>query len=96
MNQPSDRTLKQSEIAKLAGVSRAAVTQWVKRHRDFPRADGNGRFPFRDVMIWLGSRRVHGSIRDTHDHAGTSYADRVHRALGPATTGAATPAAPSR
>jgi type I restriction enzyme M protein len=28
--------ITRSGIARLAGVSRAAVTQWVKRYRDFP------------------------------------------------------------
>ena len=53
-----DRKISTSEIAQLAGVSTAAVSQWRKRHPDtFPEAiPGKGRailFKRTDVLNWL-------------------------------------------
>lgn len=53
-----DRKISTSEIAQLAGVSTAAVSQWRKRHPDtFPEAlPGKGRailFNRTDVLNWL-------------------------------------------
>ncbi|WP_435124904.1 N-6 DNA methylase [Micromonospora tulbaghiae] len=73
-----------SEIARLAGVSRAAVTSWAKR-RDFPRPVGEGRFALPEVLEWLESRQVHGSIRAADDGTECSYADRIRRSLAAAT-----------
>lgn len=54
----ADRKISTSEIAQLAGVSTAAVSQWRKRHEDtFPEAlPGKGRailFNRTDVLTWL-------------------------------------------
>lgn len=73
-----------SEIARLAGVSRAAVTSWAKR-RDFPRPVGENRFALPEVLEWLESRQVHGSIRAADDGTEYSYADRIRRSLAAAT-----------
>lgn len=54
----ADRKITTTEIAQLAGVSTAAVSQWRKRHKDtFPDAiPGKGRailFNRADVLTWL-------------------------------------------
>ena len=46
-----------SEIAEIAGVSVSAVSQWRKRHSDFPKAQGDGSagylFDFEEIQAWL-------------------------------------------
>ena len=49
-------TLDQGQIARIAGVSRAAVGNWKSRHEDFPVADSAGRFEFLEIEDWLIKR----------------------------------------
>ncbi|MET7668166.1 N-6 DNA methylase [Micromonospora luteifusca] len=60
----------------MAGVSRALVTLWGKRHADFPRPGDDDRFALADVLRWLESRQAPARTRDTSARADT-YADRV-------------------
>lgn len=50
-----------SEIARLAGVTRAAVSNWRRRHDDFPAPVGGGAgsplFALADVQAWLAKQR---------------------------------------
>jgi hypothetical protein len=50
-----------SEIARLAGVTRAAVSNWRRRHDDFPAPAGGGvnspLFDLADVQAWLDKQR---------------------------------------
>ncbi|WP_370415339.1 N-6 DNA methylase [Streptomyces fradiae] len=50
-----------SEIARLAGVTRAAVSNWRRRYDDFPAPVGGGAgsplFSLADVQAWLGKQR---------------------------------------
>jgi N-6 DNA Methylase len=54
-----------AEIARLAGVGRAAVSNWRRRHEDFPRPAGGTEtsptFRLEDVELWL---RDQGKLRD--------------------------------
>ncbi|MEV4895211.1 N-6 DNA methylase [Nonomuraea sp. NPDC055795] len=67
----ADSLVSASEIARLAGVTRAAVSNWRKRYADFPGpATGAGRsamFPISEVQAWLGRHRkgteVSGEVR---------------------------------
>ncbi|TWH20360.1 N-6 DNA methylase [Prauserella rugosa] len=73
----SDGTLvTAAEIARLAGVGRAAVSNWRKRHPDFPEpvvgARGTPTFRLDEVQRWL---RAHGKP------AGLSPGDVVWQAL---------------
>ncbi|MGD9485205.1 N-6 DNA methylase [Streptomyces sp. TRM70308] len=60
-----------SEIARLAGVTRAAVSNWRRRYDDFPMPAENGRkgalFALADVEAWLDRQRkgqeVSGEVR---------------------------------
>ncbi|MEV6350792.1 N-6 DNA methylase [Actinoplanes sp. NPDC051851] len=76
-----EQRVTRAELARLAGVSRPAVTSWIKTGRDFPRSGSDGRFLLTEVTNWLASRRVHGSIRGAGDRAEGSYADRIWRSL---------------
>lgn len=57
----ADSLVSAAEIARLAGVTRAAVSNWRKRYADFPEpASGAGRtalFPLNDVQTWLERHR---------------------------------------
>lgn len=50
-----------SEIARLAGVTRAAVSNWRRRYDDFPAPAGNGAnsplFDLAEVQAWLDKQR---------------------------------------
>ncbi|MFE7897802.1 N-6 DNA methylase [Streptomyces sp. NPDC057424] len=50
-----------SEIARLAGVTRAAVSNWRRRYDDFPRPAGGGGtsplFDLTEVQVWLDRQR---------------------------------------
>jgi type I restriction enzyme M protein len=82
----SPTTVSQTQVATLAGVTRAAVTQWCKRTADFPkpvRGDSN-RFNLNDVMSWLDRRPIPASSRAPDEAADATYGDRVRRRLNPA------------
>lgn len=82
----SATTVSGAQIAGLAGVSRAAVSQWRKRHGDFPApvAGDIDRFDLNDVIAWLDGRLVPASSRAPDEAADTTYGDRVRRQLRPA------------
>ncbi|MGP3749861.1 N-6 DNA methylase [Streptomyces sp. IBSNAI001] len=93
-----DQLHSQAEIATLAGVSRASITQW-RRIPGFPSPERGGDlelFRRSEILAWLDGRtiprsRLHG------DPAGTTYGARARRALvasAPAGTDAPRPAAP--
>ncbi|MGW1320281.1 N-6 DNA methylase [Streptomyces sp. NPDC002426] len=101
-----DQLHSQAEIAALAGVSRASITQW-RRIPGFPSPERGGElelFRRSEILAWLDERtiprsRLHG------DPDGTTYGARARRTLvgsapagtdapRPAGTGAPRPAAP--
>ena len=76
-------TISQARVAMLAGVSRPAVTQWRKRHPDFPapvNRDGD-RFLLDDVIGWLDTRPIPGSSQTPDEAVGATYGDRVRQRL---------------
>src|SRR5580692_11229082 len=82
----SATTVSGARVAELAGVSRAAVSQWRTRHGDFPApaAADSGRFDLNDVIRWLDGRLIPASNRAPDEAADTTYGDRVRRRLRPA------------
>lgn len=82
----SATTVSQTQVAGLAGVTRAAVTQWRKRNADFPMpVDGDSdRFNLNDVIGWLDGRPIPASSRREDEAADATYGDRVRRRLRPA------------
>ncbi|MEV4712820.1 N-6 DNA methylase [Micromonospora sp. NPDC049374] len=75
----ANTTITAAEIARLAGVGRAAVSNWRKRHADFPApVDGTTSSPEFDLIQveqWL---RAQGKLAET------TPADRLWRRLAPA------------
>jgi type I restriction enzyme M protein len=73
------------DIARLAGVKRPAVTNWERRHADFPTPVDPGaeieRFRADEVLAWLSVRAVPANARRPGEPAGTTYGDRFRAGL---------------
>ncbi|MGN9808141.1 N-6 DNA methylase [Micromonospora sp. BQ11] len=77
-----DRLVTRSEIAELAGVSRENVTNWARRHSDFPKPVRSGDaeyFRLAEVMSWWERRTIPDRSLREGESAGITYADRVRR-----------------
>lgn len=57
---PEDELVSTTDIAAIAGVERSTVSNWKRRHEDFPMPAGrNSRGPLyarQDVADWLSTR----------------------------------------
>ncbi|GIF36613.1 SAM-dependent methyltransferase [Actinoplanes xinjiangensis] len=56
-----------AEVARLAGVTRAAVSNWRRRHPDFPEPVGGGRnalFALSAITGWLDRQRKNTDVSD--------------------------------
>jgi type I restriction enzyme M protein len=75
-----DRLVTRTEMAGLAEVGLSAISQWSKRHADFPQPVRAGNF-FRlaDVVEWLDRRQILPANRLPGEPAGYTYGDRVRR-----------------
>ncbi|MEU1178065.1 N-6 DNA methylase [Streptomyces sp. NPDC005820] len=73
------------DIARLAGVRRPAVSNWERRHADFPTpvtADAEvERFRADEVLTWLSGRTVPANVLGPGEPAGTTYGDRFRAGL---------------
>ncbi|MFD8590990.1 N-6 DNA methylase [Streptomyces sp. NPDC059637] len=79
MTEHHDILVSRSEIAELAGVRRPAVSNWERRHRDFPHPVRSGEvelFPLSGIVAWLRPRKIPANALREDETAGTSYADR--------------------
>jgi type I restriction enzyme M protein len=76
-------TVSQAQVARLADVARAAVSQWRKRHLDFPVSVGGtgDRFLLGEVIGWLDGRSIPASNRAPDETVGATYGGRVRRRL---------------
>lgn len=77
-----DPLVSRSEIALLAGVKRPAVTNWQRRHEDFPepiRSGDTEYFSLARLLSWLEARPIPADVRAATEPVGTTYADRVRR-----------------
>ena len=88
MSDLGDELVSRSDIARLAGVRRPAVTNWERRHQDFPAPvaqDAASAEPeaFRaaDVLEWLSSRTIPSNALRLGEPKGTTYGDRFRSAL---------------
>ncbi|WP_267716857.1 N-6 DNA methylase [Streptomyces sp. CoH17] len=79
-----------ADIARSAGVKRPAVTNWERRHTDFPvpverpaGLPGDAEvFSAADVLAWLDLRTVPANARQPEEPEGTTYGDRFRASLG--------------
>ncbi|NKZ01090.1 N-6 DNA methylase [Nocardiopsis alborubida] len=83
MSKEGPTLVSRAQLARYAGVSRAAVTNWRKRGPDFPEpADAERElFDLDQVADWLSSRAVPVNARQPHEPTGTTYADRVRASI---------------
>ncbi|MFF3514725.1 class I SAM-dependent DNA methyltransferase [Streptomyces sp. NPDC002573] len=89
-----DVFVSRSDIARLAGVRRPAVTNWERRHPDYPEpvAGESGdtepeRFHAREVLAWLSRRTVPATALRPGEPTGTTYGDRFRAGLTGGTAG---------
>ena len=78
------RLVSRREISELAGIRRETVTNWASRHPDFPEPQSYGGvelFDLESVLRWLEPRTVPAKRLEDGEPEGTTYADRVRRAL---------------
>ncbi|CAM5743698.1 hypothetical protein SALBM311S_01441 [Streptomyces alboniger] len=79
------------DIARLAGVKRPAVTNWERRHADFPAPTDLGaeleRFRADEVLAWLSGRAVPANALHPGEPVGTTYGDRFRAGLTGGTAG---------
>ncbi|GGP50247.1 N-6 DNA methylase [Streptomyces calvus] len=95
----ADVLVTRSDIARLAGVKRPAVSNWERRHVDFPRpvtvGAGSGevagaeveRFRADEVFSWLAGRAVALNSLRPGEPSGTTYGDRFRAGLTGGTAG---------
>lgn len=85
-----DTLLSMADLARLAEVGLPAVSNWRKRHADFPQAErvaGVERFEFRAVAAWLDGRRIPKNALRPAESPGTTYGDRFRRNSGSSVAG---------
>jgi type I restriction enzyme M protein len=73
------------EIAQAAGVQKAAVSNWIRRHPDFPdpvRVVPHDLFEAEDVAGWLDHRKVPRDERREGETSEATYGRRFRLALG--------------
>ncbi|GHK02894.1 N-6 DNA methylase [Streptomyces sp. NPDC003753] len=99
MTDVGDVLVSRSDIARMAGVRRPAVTNWERRHPDFPAPvtqDEGGTEPdaFRagEVLEWLSGRTIPSNALQPGEPAGTTYGDRFRSALRGGPSGSLLPA----
>ncbi|MFC9463574.1 N-6 DNA methylase [Streptomyces coelicoflavus] len=85
----ADVLLSRSDIARMTGVRRPAVTNWQRRHGDFPRPvdveQERGKpdaFRAGEVLEWLSGRIVPSNALQPQELPGATYGDRFRAALG--------------
>ncbi|MET8078803.1 N-6 DNA methylase [Streptomyces sp. NPDC005303] len=94
MSDIGDVLVSRSDIARLAGVRRPAVTNWERRHPDFPvpvvPPAGSGEpevFRAAQILDWLSGRTIPSNALQPGEPAGTTYGDRFRAGLGGAPAG---------
>ncbi|WP_436760833.1 hypothetical protein [Streptosporangium sp. V21-05] len=77
-----DGYVSRSDIARLAEVRRPAVTNWERRHRDFPSPVSIGDeelFEASAVGAWLDRRMIASNALMVGEPIGSTYGIRFHR-----------------
>ncbi|WP_262061468.1 SAM-dependent methyltransferase [Streptomyces sp. STR69] len=87
----TDVLVSRPDIARLTGVKRPAVTNWERRHEDFPVPAGTDsvveQFRADEVLAWLSGRTVPANALRPGEPVGTTYGDRFRTGLSGGTAG---------
>ncbi len=82
MIETGNRLVSRKEVAALAGITRATLSMWKRRHPDFPRPQSSEEgefFVLAEVLEWLRTRPIpEGQLLPT-ERKGCTYADRIIR-----------------
>jgi type I restriction enzyme M protein len=81
---PPGDYVSRADISRLAALNRAAVSNWIRRHPDFPRPerkDGQELFSVAEVELWLSHRILRAGERKADEVQGTTLGDRFRRNL---------------
>ncbi|GII95895.1 type I restriction-modification system subunit M/S [Sinosporangium siamense] len=80
--------VSRAEIARLAQVKRPAVSNWERRHTDYPRprlVEGEELFVVESVLEWLDQRKIASNALLPDERPGATFGERFRRNLtGPA------------
>jgi type I restriction enzyme M protein len=90
---PEFSVLTRAQVARAAGVSPEAVSNWARRHPDFPQPTQLGRqtgYPVTAVATWLDTRKIHGDDLLPGEQQGRTYGHRFREATDLAAVAAAT------
>ncbi|WP_460845328.1 N-6 DNA methylase [Phytohabitans suffuscus] len=77
--------MSRADVARAAGVSDQAVSNWARRHPGFPRVVRHGSragYPVAAVAAWLDGRRVPASDLRLGERPGLTYGKRFRTAAG--------------
>ncbi|MGV9289360.1 N-6 DNA methylase [Streptomyces sp. NPDC003719] len=95
---PTNPLVTGSEIARIAGVTRAAVSNWRRRYDDFPAPAGGGAnsplYDLAEVRAWLETQRKGQDVTDEvqlWQELRGAYGDDILRGLGDVLQTLATP-----
>lgn len=83
MSKDGPTLVSRAQLARYAGVSRAAVTNWRRRGPGFPEpADAEKElFDLEEVLAWLAKRTIPADARRPGESGDTTYAERVRASL---------------
>jgi type I restriction enzyme M protein len=85
LRKPEFSVLTRAQVARAGGVSPEAVSNWVRRHPDFPQPTRLGRqtgYPVTAVATWLDTRKIHGDDLLPGEQQGRTYGHRFREATG--------------
>lgn len=85
LRKPGFSVLTRVQVARAAGVSPEAVSNWGRRHPDFPQPTRLGRqrgYPVTAVAGWLDTRKIHGDDLLPGERQGRTYGHRFREAAG--------------
>ncbi|MEU6265797.1 N-6 DNA methylase [Saccharopolyspora shandongensis] len=78
------KRIRQTEIAQLFDIGRAAVKNWIDRHETFPapiRSDGTDYYQLAEVVAWADHRTIRSNARFPNESPGTTYGERARGRL---------------
>jgi type I restriction enzyme M protein len=83
------KLVSRPDIARLARVKRPAVTNWERRHPEYPAPVGGDPELFRaeEVLAWLSTRTVPANALLPDEPVGTTYGDRFRAGMPGGTAG---------